>query len=73
MKHKTVLDWASDHWFLTFLIVSSAVGAVGSAVGTVARGGQPAGPYDYAPQPKPGAGPMPTVGFAEMGINRARY
>lgn len=28
----TMGDWCSEHWFLTFLLVSSAIGVVGSAV-----------------------------------------
>lgn len=28
----SVGDWCSEHWFLTFLLVSSALGVVGSMV-----------------------------------------
>lgn len=28
-------EWCSQHWFLTFLLVSSALGVVGSAVSNI--------------------------------------
>lgn len=30
-------DWCSEHWFLTFLIVSSALGIVGGAVSAISN------------------------------------
>ena len=30
-----VSEWCSEHWFLTFLLVSSALGVVGSAVSNI--------------------------------------
>lgn len=31
----TMGEWCSEHWFLTFLLVSSAIGVVGSAVSSL--------------------------------------
>lgn len=30
-------EWCSEHWFLTFLLVSSALGIVGGAVSAISN------------------------------------
>ncbi len=30
-----VSEWCTEHWFLTFLLVSSAIGAIGSIASNV--------------------------------------
>lgn len=49
-QHTTVIGWASDHWFLSFLLVSSAISIPIYAFGAVAA----------IAAPKPGPTPFPS-------------
>jgi hypothetical protein len=51
-QHTNFWGWASDHWFLTFLLAGSAIAAPAALISAV-RGPNPAGTTPFPNKPGP--------------------